>query len=90
MTRPQREVADIIQPSGAAYLARDGAVTSPAHRRVLQAVAQCRTAVLGGHKAQCDHGGHEEISSHACRNRHCPKCQGRAQATWLAAREREL
>ena len=26
----------------------------------------------------------------SCRNRHCPKCQGRAQAAWLAAREREL
>jgi len=90
MTRPQLEVADIVQQYGAAYLARYGAVTSTAQRRVLHAVAQCRTAVLGGHKAQCDHCGHEEISYNSCRNRHCPKCQGRAQATWLAAREREL
>jgi hypothetical protein len=90
MTRPQLEVADIVQQYGAAYLTRYGAVTSTAQRRVLQAVAQCRTAVLGGHKAQCNHCGHEEISYNSCRNRHCPKCQGRAQATWLAAREREL
>jgi hypothetical protein len=28
----------------------------------LQAVGHCRTAVLGGHKTQCDACGHEEIS----------------------------
>ena len=90
MTRPHLEVADVVRQYGAAYLARYGAVTSPAHRRVLQAIAQCRTAVLGGHKTQCDHCGHEEIRYNSCRNRHCPKCQGSAQAAWLAAREREL
>lgn len=81
---------DVVRQYGADSLARYGAVTSTAQRRVLQAVAQCRTAVLGGHKAQCDHCGHEDLSYHSCRNRHCPTCQGRAQAVWLAAREREL
>ena len=90
MTRPLVEVADVARQYGADYLARYGAVTSTAQRRVLQAVAQCRTAVLGGHKALCDHCGHEEISYNSCRNRHCPKCQGPAQASWLAAREREV
>jgi Transposase zinc-binding domain len=61
-TRPLVEVADVARQYGDAYLARYGAVTSTAQRRVLQAVAQCRTAVLGGHKALCDHCGHEEIS----------------------------
>ena len=90
MTRPLVEVADVARQYGADYLARYGAVTSTAQRRVLQAVAQCRTAVLGGHKARCDHCGHEEMSYNSCRNRHCPKCQGCAQAAWLAAREREV
>jgi hypothetical protein len=90
MTRPLLEVADVVRQYGADYLTRYGAVTSTAQRRVLQAIAQCRTAVLGGHKAQCDRCGHEEISYNSCRNRHCPKCQGSAQAAWLAAREREL
>lgn len=90
MSRPPLEVADIVRHYGDAYLARYGAVTSTAQYRVLQAVAQCRTAVLGGHKSQCDRCGHEKISYNSCRNRHCPKCQGSAQAAWLAAREREL
>lgn len=83
-------MADVVRQYGAAYLARYGAVTSTAQRRVLHAGAQCRTAVLGGHTTQCDHCGHAEISDNSCRNRHCPKCQGSAQAAWLAAREREL
>ena len=58
--------------------------------RALRAIALCRTAALGGHKAQCDQCGHEELSSNSCRNRHCPKCHGAAQAAWLAAREREV
>jgi Transposase zinc-binding domain len=58
--------------------------------RALRAIALCRTAALGGHKAQCDQCGHEEISYNSCRNRHCPKCHGAAQAAWLAAREREV
>jgi hypothetical protein len=90
MTHPSLEVADIVRQYGDAYLARYGAVTSTAQRRVLQAIAQCRTAALGGHTTQCDHCGHEDSSYNSCRNRHCPKCQGHAQATWLAAREREL
>ncbi len=90
MTRPLLEVADGIRQYGDAYFARYGAVTSTTQRRVLQALSHCRTAALGGHKTQCDACGHEEISYHSCRNRHCPKCQGRAQAARLAAREREL
>ena len=90
MTRPPLEVAEIVRQYGDAYLARYGAVTSTTQRRVLHAIGQCRTASLGGHKAQCDPCGHEVISSNSCRHRHCPKCQGSTQAAWLAAREREL
>ena len=55
MTRPLLEVATIVRHYGAAYLARYGAVTSTAQRRVLHAVAHCRTAILGGHKTRCNH-----------------------------------
>src|SRR5437773_4304711 len=61
MTRPHLEVADIVQQYGAAYLARYGAVTSTAQRRVLQAVAQCRTAVLGDGRSE-EHTS--ELQSH--------------------------
>lgn len=90
MSRPRLEVADIVQQYGEAYLTRYGAVTSGAQRRVLYAVGQCRTAAFGGHRKRCEQCHHEENQYNSCGNRHCPKCQGRSQAAWLAAREREL
>ncbi len=51
--------------------------------RVLGAIASCRTAALGGHRAQCDHCGAVSISYCSCRNRHCPKCQTLAKQRWL-------
>jgi putative transposase/transposase-like zinc-binding protein len=90
MTRPALEVADVVRQYGAAYLARYGATLSPEQHRALRAIAVCRTAALGGHATQCDACGHLEITYNSCGNRHCPKCPGRAQAAWLAAREAEL
>jgi hypothetical protein len=90
MSRPHLEVADVVQQYGDAFLIRYGATLSGAQHRVLRAIATCRTAVLGGHTIQCDHCGHAESSYNSCRNWHCPKCHGAAQATWLAAREREV
>jgi hypothetical protein len=90
MNRPPLEVADIVHQYGAAFLARYGATLSSEQHRALRAIALCRTAALGGHKAQCDQCGHEELSYNSCRNRHCPKCHGAAQAAWLAARERDV
>jgi hypothetical protein len=90
MTRPMLEVADVIRQYGAAYLARYGATLSTEQHRALRAIAVCRTAALGGHATQCEQCGHLEITSNSCGNRHCPKCPGRAQAAWLAAREAEL
>jgi hypothetical protein len=90
MTRPPLEVADVVQQYGAAYLARYGQRTSTAQHRVLRAIALCRTAALGGHTTACAHCGHLESSYNSCRNRHCPKCQGSAQAAWLADRQREV
>jgi hypothetical protein len=38
----------------------------------------------------CDDCGMTRIAYNSCRNRHCPKCQGRARAAWLTAREADL
>jgi len=59
-------------------------------RRVLQDIARCRTAALGGHVHKCDQCDHRENSYNSCRNRHCPKCGSLAQARWLEARQADL
>lgn len=59
-------------------------------RRALQAIATCRTAVLGGHRETCDRCGAVRVRYNSCRNRHCPKCQTLTKERWLAARRTDL
>jgi putative transposase/transposase-like zinc-binding protein len=84
----QVEVADIFRTYGAAYQQRHR--LSGGQRRVMQDVMACRTAVLGGQLAQCDHCSAQVIRYHSCQNRHCPKCQTLAKVRWVEARLRDL
>ena len=88
MTRTQWELADVVRQYGAEYLKRY--TTSVAQRRVMRALQNCRTAVLGGHVETCRSCDHRQISYNSCRNRHCPKCQGSACAQWMQRRAAEL
>lgn len=58
--------------------------------RVSGALQTCRTAAMGGHVDACTGCGVVRISYNSCRNRHCPKCQGKNRELWIAAREAEL
>jgi hypothetical protein len=83
-------VAEVFRRYGEAYRQAHGAALSPAPRRVLSALACCRTAALGGHLEQCDHCGHQRNAYNSCGDRHCPKCQSLARAQWIEARQAEL
>ena len=82
------EVAEIFRQHGPAY--RESHRLSRNALRVMRAIEVCRTAALGGHKDQCDHCGHLEISYNSCRNRHCPKCQTLRKEKWIEARREDL
>ena len=88
--RPRHEVAEIFerylrsQPEGI------DVGWSWEQRAVADRILACRTARLGGHVDACDECGYTEISYNSCRNRHCPKCQGSAQADWLEARQADV
>ena len=89
--RPRHEVAEIFQR----YLDVTGSEgAEPAwsweQRAVVTPILACRTARLGGHVDACDACGYQQISYNSCRNRHCPKCQGSAQADWLEARQADV
>jgi predicted Zn-ribbon and HTH transcriptional regulator len=90
MTRPLLEVADIIRAQGNRFIENHGRWIHWTHRKVLRAIARCRTAALGGHRDQCPRCGYRTISFNSCRNRHCPKCQSGAREKWIAARQNEL
>ena len=82
------EVADNFRQHGPAY--RESHRLPRNHLRVIRAIEVCRTAALGGHRDQCDHCGHVEISYNSCRNRHCPKCQTLRKEKWIEARREDL
>jgi hypothetical protein len=84
--RPALELADVINRHGHRL---DGAISGE-HRRILRAIASCRTAAMGGHVETCDCCHYQRIAYNSCRNRHCPKCQASACARWMEDREAEL
>ncbi len=90
MSRPTIEVADVVRTHGALFLERNRSWIGFQQMKVLQAIARCRTAALGGHIDHCSDCGHQTISYNSCRDRHCPRCQAQARQRWLAARDREL
>src|SRR5215510_7035545 len=91
MSRPPLEVTDLIRTAGSAFLERNRQWLGWKHRKVLLAIARCRTAALGGHLDQCIRCGHRvTISYNSSCNRHCPKWQIAARDRWIAARQKEL
>jgi len=90
MARPNLEVADIFRRHGEAWRTANEGHLSLAQRRVMTAIEVCRTAALGGHVERCPACEHTRIAYNSCRNRHCPKCQWKSAAAWLAARQAEL
>ena len=85
--QPQYEVADVLNKLGSKL--EDLGLNSW-QLRTLSALKKCRTSALGGHIDACDECGNISISYNSCRNRHCPKCQGRNREDWIQTRETEL
>lgn len=83
--QPKWEVADVLRQMDIEQQSVTGH-----QKKVLRAMADCRTAALGGHIDACDDCGNITISYNSCRNRHCPKCQGHKRHEWIQQREAEL
>jgi Putative transposase/Transposase zinc-binding domain len=86
--RAKFDIADVVRAHRAQLEAQHP--LTPAQKRVLTDIGQCRTAALGGHVDHCPSCGYERPSYNSCRNRHCPKCQGLAQEKWIAQRDERL
>lgn len=85
--QPQYEIADILNKLGDKL---EDLGFNGWQLRTLFALKKCRTSALGGHIDACDECGNISISYNSCRNRHCPKCQGRNREDWIQTRETEL
>ena len=81
--RPAWEVADVIRQHGEAFLV----ARRPADRRAEAGVARPGPVPHGGPgraRLALPRLRIRRIAYNSCRNRHCPKCQARARARWLA------
>jgi hypothetical protein len=76
-------VAEVVRRYGGAYLERFGADMPAAHKKVLAAIAACRTGELGLVIYRCECCGQVQAMGRSCGNRHCPACQRDKAEAWL-------
>lgn len=86
--RPAYQIADIVRLHRKALEASH--VLSLDQRRLIGAIAVCRTPALGGQMYHCPSCGTEHPVYHSCRKRGCPNCQALAQEKWIAARAKRI
>lgn len=55
--------------------------------KLLNVLLACHTPQMGGHRYRCEHCGATHFVPHGCGNRHCPDCQARQAAEWLARQQ---
>jgi hypothetical protein len=77
------ELAEVFRQHGPAYRKKFASRMLPSHLRAMSDIENCRTEAMGGHVYQCPECGRKGYSYHSCKNRHCPKCQGRSAQAWL-------
>jgi len=59
-SRPLLEMADIVRCAGQPFVEHSRRWINWQHRKVLLAIARCRTAALGGHRDRCIGCGHND------------------------------
>jgi hypothetical protein len=79
------EIADIFNEYGHLLggLSKD-------QKKVVNAIQNCRTSAMGGHKLQCNSCDHQKYTYNSCRNRHCPKCGFLARTRWIEKKRRRV
>jgi len=75
-------VAGVIEQFAPAFWQRHGGSLQLDQRKALQAILQCRTQALGGHRYACD-CGHKHHAFHSCNHRLCPRCGASGTQEWV-------
>jgi predicted Zn-ribbon and HTH transcriptional regulator len=82
--RQHIEVAEILATHKDQYFESQPGI-SPSQLKAYNAIVECRTEAMGGHRSTCDQCGYAQQSYNSCRNRHCPKCQFLKKERWVDA-----
>lgn len=82
-------VSDVLTDHIDKYISQYGKLTIK-QAKVVSHITRCKTALQGGHAFSCTTCGDTVVSYNSCRDRHCPRCQGLARASWVNNRIEEL
>ena len=87
MNAPGTDLQSVLGAFLPRYL--EGRALHPRQRQVCAHIETCRTPALGGYVEGCERCEYRgPVRYRSCRDRHCPKCQGRASLEW-SERERQ-
>lgn len=78
-------VQDIFRKHGPDYIDQYGARMPDEHRKVIEALVNCRTPVFGMTVYECSECGKTHYIPRSCGNRHCPSCQHQKGLDWMNA-----
>jgi Putative transposase/Transposase zinc-binding domain len=81
-------IQEIFQKYGEKY--KKNRIIEVVQEKIIKAIRNCRTAIMGNLFKLCDDCGYEEVSYCSCRNRHCPKCQNYAKEKWIVKKKADL
>jgi hypothetical protein len=76
-------INEIFRTFGPEYLERYAQIMPKAHRKVIDAIIDCRTEACGLALYQCEKCGTVHQAYRSCGNRHCPTCQHHKTWQWL-------
>ncbi len=78
-----KTIKEIFQVFGPEYMTRFGDTMPGDHRKVVNAIINCRTDHYGAILYACEECGQAHIVYRSCGNRHCPNCQHHKARQWL-------
>lgn len=85
------QISEVFRSFGPEYIQLFGDAMPAEHRKVIDAIIECRTESFGMVVYQCDECGSYHTVFRSCGNRHCPTCQNHKTRQWLEKQiERQL
>jgi len=76
-------IKEIFRTYAPEYIHRFGLAIPSEHRKVIDAIINCRTDHYGVSIYQCTECGERHMVYRCCGNRHCPNCQHHKARKWL-------
>ncbi len=83
-------IQQVFRDHSSAYMARFGDRMPEAHRKVIDAVCDCRSGECGHHVFACPDCGKTHVANSSCGNRHCPVCQNDKASQWIYKQQLKL